>query len=132
MMIEVNSGSELERAVARVGEALGLAAELQVPLGQRIWGPRRHIDVVFSHPSKGPRLGVECWYQGMPSTGEERMPLLLQDIEVWPICGVLVAHGDGFSPGFITFVRRYGQVIELEDLDTWLRLHFHLPFRGGA
>lgn len=131
-MLEINSGADLERAVVRVGKELGLAVEMQVALGRRIWGPRRHIDVVFSRPSKASRLGVECWYQGSPSTDEERIPLLLQDMGAWPICGVLVVHGDGFSPGFITFVRRYGQVIELEDLDTWLRLHFHLPLREDA
>ncbi len=125
-MIEIESGADLEQAVARVGRALGLDVETQVVMGDRIWGPRRCVDVVFSHPSKALMLGVECRYQAEPSTDEERIPLLLHDIVAWPISGIVVLHGDGFSPGFETFARRYGHVVDLEDLAMWLRLHFHL------
>ena len=127
MMIEINSGPDLEQAVARVGRALGLDVETQVVMGDRIWGPRRCVDVVFSHPTKALMLGVECRYQARPSTDEERIPLLLHDVAAWPISGIVVLHGDGFSPGFETFVRQYGHVVKLEDLTTWLQLHFHLP-----
>lgn len=126
-MIEVNSGPELERAVARVGEALGLDVETQVVMGDRIWGTRRHVDVVLSKPDSERIIGIECKFQRVPGTVEERIPLTVEDISDWPIRGIVVIHGGGFSRDFVPFLRGRGRIVEFKRLTEWLRFYFRLP-----
>ncbi len=125
--MEIKSGAQLERAVVRVGKALGLEAETQVALGQRIWGRNRRIDVVLTRPDTGLMLGVECKFQRVLGTAEEKIPATIADIEAWPIRGIVVVHGDGFSADFKAFVRSSGKAIEFGELTTWLRFYFGLP-----
>lgn len=125
--MQIESGRDLERAVVRVGEALGLEAETQVPLGQRIWGRNRRIDVVLTRPDTGVMLGVECKFQQVSGSTEEKILATIADIDAWPIRGLVVVHGDGFSPDFKAFVRSSGKAIEFAELDTWMRFYFGLP-----
>lgn len=126
-MHEVTSGSKLERAVADIGSAMGLEVRKQVALGKRIWGRGRRIDVYMRHPDTGQRLGIECKYQNSLGTAEEKIPLTITDIEAWPIRGIVVIHGNGFSPDFKAFIRSTGRVVELEDLPNWLGFYFDIP-----
>ena len=125
--MKIESGRDLERAVVRVGEALGLEAETQVALGQRIWGRDRRIDVVLTRPETGVMLGVECKFQRVQGSAEEKIPATISDIDAWPIRGIVVVHGDGFSPDFKAFARSSGKTIEFDELPTWLRFYFGLP-----
>ena len=125
--MNIESGRDLERAVVRAGEALGLEAETQVALGQRIWGRDRRIDVVLTRRDTGVMLGVECKFQRVSGSTEEKILATISDIGAWPIRGLVVVHGDGFSPDFKAFVRSSGKAIEFAELDTWLRFYFGLP-----
>ena len=125
-MIEINSGSELERAVVRVGKALGLEVETQVVMGDRIWGPRRHVDVVLSKTDSERIIGIECKYQRQSGSVEEKIPLTVEDIEDWPIRGIVVIHGEGFSRDFVPFLRGRGRIVEFKRLAEWLRFYFRL------
>ncbi len=126
-MIEIKSGADLERAVAMVGEALGLEVERQVVMGDRIWGPRRHVDVVLSKPDTERMLGIECKYQRAKGTVEEKISLTVEDMEDWPIRGIVVLHGDGFSRDFRPFLKGRGHIVEFKRLAEWLRFYFRLP-----
>lgn len=126
-MIEIKSGADLEKAVAMVGEALGLEVERQVVMGDRIWGPRRHVDVVLSKPDTERMLGIECKYQRSKGTVEEKIPLTVEDMEDWPIRGIVVLHGDGFSRDFRPFLKGRGHIVEFKRLAEWLRFYFRLP-----
>lgn len=125
--MEITSGRELEDAVARVGEALGLEVERQVVMGDRIWGTRRHVDVVLSKPDSERMLGIECKFQRSKGTTEEKIPLTVEDIEDWPIRGIVVLHGDGFSNEFKPFLKGRGRIVEFNRLGEWLRFYFRLP-----
>ena len=127
MGMEIKSGRELEQGVANLGEALGLEARTQVRMGKRIWGRGRQVDVVLRHPNSGQRLGIECKFQNVVGTAEEKIPLTITDIEAWPIRGLVVVHGKGFSPDFRAFIRASGRVVEFEDLANWLGFYFDLP-----
>ena len=126
-MLEIKSGADLERAVVRVGEALGLEVETQVVMGDRIWGPRRHVDVVLSKPDSERIIGIECKYQRVTGTVEEKIPLTVEDINDWPIRGIVVIHGEGFSRDFVPFLRGRGRIVEFKRLAEWLRFYFRLP-----
>lgn len=125
--MKIESGPDLERAVVRVGEALGLEAETQVTLGQRIWGRRRQIDVLLTRPDTGVMLGVECKFQRTAGSTEEKILATITDIDAWPIRGIVVMHGDGFSPDFKAFTRSSGKMVEFDELPAWLRFYFGLP-----
>ena len=125
--MRIETGADLERAVAMVGEALGLEVEQQVVMGDRIWGPRRHVDVVLSKPDTQRMLGIECKYQRVKGTVEEKIPLTIEDIEDWPIRGIVVLHGEGFSRDFRPFLKGRGRIVEFRRLAEWLRFYFRLP-----
>jgi hypothetical protein len=122
----VSSGDMLVKNVAAVAMSLGLEAREQFRAGKRIWGAERRIDVVLTDPASRKRLGVECKYQGTAGSAEEKIPTTLQDIAAWPIEGIVVFDGDGFSPNMRSFLIASGRAVAFEDLEPWLRLFFGL------
>ena len=56
----------------------------------------------------------------------------LNDVGAWPIPGIVCFYGPGFSANMRAFLTASGKAVELQDLETWLRLYFVLPApRGG-
>ncbi|HEX5098223.1 MAG TPA: PD-(D/E)XK nuclease superfamily protein [Polyangiaceae bacterium] len=121
-----SGGDALELKVAALAERLGLEVRRQVKVGRRLWGAERRIDVVVTEPVSRRRLGLECKFQGVPGTAEEKIPTTIQDISAWPIPGIVVFSGEGFSPYMRSFLIASGRSVELEDLEAWLRLFFGL------
>lgn len=122
----VTNGEELKRAVVQLGQSLGLGAETEVKVGRRVWGAKRSIDVVLTHPSTRLRLGIECKYQGVGGSAEEKIPATIEDIQVWPIRGIVVITGPGFSENMRGYLLSTGTVVDFEDLQDWLSLYFGL------
>ena len=125
--MKIETGQQLERAVAELGRALGLEVKTQVKLGRRVWGRERHIDVVLRRPAIGLRLGIECKYQGVAGTAEEKITATIEDIEAWPFRGLVVMHGNGFSRDFPAYARGKGKAIGFDELADWLAAYFDLP-----
>ena len=122
----VASGKELQNEVAALGRALGLLAETEVEVGRRIWGARRRIDVVLKHPETRVSLGVECKYQGVSGSAEEKIPATIEDIRAWPIRGIVVYAGAGFTGNMQSYLLSTGMAVEVTDLKAWLELYFGL------
>lgn len=122
----VHSGKDLEDKVVAVGLRLGLKVERQVRVGRRIWGAQRRIDVVLKDPQTRVSLGIECKFQGTSGSAEEKIPAIIDDIGAWPIRGLVVYAGAGFSENLKAFLLSTGKAVALEDLDTWLELYFGL------
>lgn len=122
----VSSGQELVRQVGVLATGLGLEVRLEYQVGRRIWGAVRRIDVVITHPSTRKTLGVECKYQGVPGSAEEKIPSTIQDISAWPIPGIVVFAGDGFSSNMRSFLLASGKAVELDDVRPWFSLFFGL------
>ncbi len=122
----VQSGAELRDRVAELGRSLGLDAEIEVAVGRRVWGARRRIDVVLRHPDTRRSLGVECKYQGTQGSAEEKIAGTIEDIRAWPIRGIVVFSGDGFSANMRAYLLSTGMAVELPDVRTWLELYFGL------
>lgn len=122
----VASGKDLQHQVAELGRALGLNSETEVEVGRRIWGARRRIDVVLKHPVTRVSLGIECKFQGGSGSAEEKIPATIEDIRAWPIRGIVVYGGDGFSSNMESYLLSTGMAVELSDLRPWLELYFGL------
>jgi len=106
---------------------LELEPREQFRVARRIWGSERKIDVVLVHPDTRKTLGIECKFQGVGGTAEEKIPVIVQDIQAWPIPGLVVFAGDGFSPNMKAYLVSTGKAVEFADLEPWLRLFFGLP-----
>ncbi len=122
----VESGNALRDSVAAVGESLGLEAEMEVSVGRRIWGARRRIDVVLKDRATRVSLGIECKFQGTKGSAEEKIPATIEDINAWPIRGIVVYSGEGFSTNMKSYLLSTGKAVELPDLKKWLELYFGL------
>jgi PD-(D/E)XK nuclease superfamily protein len=127
MATAVRNGDELVTRVLELAAELGLAARTQVRVARRIWGAVRRIDVVLTQTETRRTLGLECKYQGSQGTAEEKIPSTIQDIAAWPIPGIVVFSGEGFSPNMMSFLISTGKAVEFEDLRAWLALYFGLP-----
>ena len=125
--LAVSNGDELAKLVMTLGQQLGLEAKEQVRVARRIWGAERRIDVVLIHPATRKTLGIECKFQSVVGSAEEKIPAIIKDIEAWPIPGLVVFAGPGFSENMRSFLISTGKAVEFEELPPWLCLYFGLP-----
>ena len=95
-------------------------------------GGRSQIDVVLIHPQTRKTLGIECKVQLVSGSAEEKIPSTVQDIGAWPIPGIVVFAGDGFSENMKNYLIASGKAVVLEDLDAWLCLFFGLSLEQGS
>lgn len=123
----VASGDQLTQAVADLGRELGLEVRQQVRVARRIWGAVRRIDLVLIEPQTRKTLGIECKYQAVGGTAEEKIPATIQDIKAWPIPGIVVFSGEGFTQNMKSFLISTGTAVQLDELKPWLCLFFGLP-----
>jgi hypothetical protein len=123
----VFSGDELVQAVRQLSMSLGLQARTQVRVARRIWGAVRRIDIVLTHTETRRTLGIECKFQREQGTAEEKIPATIQDIAAWPIRGLVVFAGEGFTPNMRSFLIASGKAVEFDELRDWLTLYFGLP-----
>ena len=123
----IATGADLEREVAILADRLGLRVATQVRVGRRLWGAERRIDLVLREDDSGRSLGIECKYQGGGGSAEEKIPATIQDIAAWPIPGIVVFSGQGFSDNMRAYLHSTGKAVTYEDLQGWLTLFFGLP-----
>jgi hypothetical protein len=122
----VSNGDDLVNQVLDLAKELGLEARTQVRVARRIWGAVRRIDVVLTQAETRKTLGIECKFQNTQGTAEEKIPSTIQDIAAWPIPGIVVFSGQGFTANMRAFLISTGKAVELEDLQAWLALYFGL------
>lgn len=122
----VQSGQDLEKQVAAIAVGMGLQVQSQVAVGRRIWGAQRRIDVVLKHPETRVSLGVECKYQGTSGSAEEKIPATIEDMRAWPIRGLVVYGGAGFSTNMESYLLSTGVAVSIDDFPAWLELYFGL------
>jgi hypothetical protein len=130
--VAVHNGGELQAAVKAVAEGLGLKVTTEVRVARRLWGAERFIDVVATDVHSRRSLGIECKYQGGSGSAEEKIPSTILDIDAWPIPGIVVFSGDGFSSNMRSYLYSTGKAVAFEDLESWLQLFFGLPSPPAA
>ncbi len=117
-------GKELENKVAELALKLGLEVRKQVKAGSRIWGKKRKIDLVLRHPETKQVLGIECKAQTTKGTAEEKILATVEDIKHWPIPGIIVMSGKGFSDEMKGYLISTGITVTYDELEEWLKLYF--------
>ena len=125
MLRHTITGNEFRDSVAHLAQSLALGVTLEHPLGQRLWGANRVIDLYISHSPSRRQLGIECKIQSNRGSAEQKLIATLEDIKLWPIPGIIVYDGHGFSPHFESYLRSTRSAIPFENLDPWLRNFFH-------
>jgi hypothetical protein len=89
----------IARYLVRNYAARGIAVYREVNLGKTIIGKDRRIDILAIHGPSGRALAVECKYQDLRGTTDEKIPYALDDLAALRISACLCYAGDGFSPG---------------------------------
>src|SRR3974390_717154 len=111
--LAVANGDELVKAVAELARGLGLECREQAGGARRIWGAVRRIDAVITHPQTRKTLGIECKFQGVLGTAEEKIPSVINDIAAWPIPGLVVFDGAGFTENMKRFLIYTGHAVDV-------------------
>ncbi|MCC7300542.1 MAG: hypothetical protein IT583_05640 [Verrucomicrobia bacterium] len=122
----VKNGDDLVKEVVKIAGKLGLETKEQFHVARRIWGANRKIDVILIESKSRKTLGVECKYQGGGGSAEEKIPATIQDIEAWPIPGLVVFAGEGITENMKSFLISTGKAVELTEIEPWLKLFFGL------
>lgn len=120
----VLNGKHLTDFVVQLAGYLGLDCRTEVRVGRRLWGAVRRIDVVLTESTTRRTLGIECKFQGSTGSAEEKIPATISDIAAWPIPGIVVFGGSGFSANMRMYLISSGKAVEVDDLEDWLRLYF--------
>lgn len=80
---------------------LGLVVYREVSLGKTIIGKDRQIDIFVLRPHDSRALAIECKYQDVPGTADEKIPYALDDLAALWVPGCLVYAGRGWSRGVL-------------------------------
>ena len=79
----------------------GLVVYVEVSLGKTIIGKDRKVDVFAVRQSDQRALAIECKFQDVQGTTDEKIPYALQDLAAMRVAGCLVYAGGGWSPGVL-------------------------------
>lgn len=80
---------------------LGLVVYREVNLGKTIIAKDRQIDVFVVRPSDQKAIAIECKYQDVQGTADEKIPYALDDLAALWVPGCLVYAGRGWSRGVL-------------------------------
>lgn len=79
----------------------GIEVYTEVSLGKTIIGKNRRLDIFALRPSDQRSLAIECKYQNVKGTADEKIPYALQDIEAMWVPGCVAYAGEGWSQGVL-------------------------------
>lgn len=79
----------------------GLVVYTEVPVGKTIIGKNRRLDVLALRRDDQRVLAVECKWQEVRGTTDEKIPYALADLEAMWIPGCLAYAGPGWSRGVL-------------------------------
>jgi hypothetical protein len=79
----------------------GLMVYTEVSLGKTIIGKNRKLDILILRKADQRSLALECKYQRVSGTADEKIPYALQDLDAMWIPGCLVYGGEGWSQGVL-------------------------------
>jgi len=79
----------------------GVEVYTEVPLGKTIIGKDRKVDVFLLRRHDGVALAIECKYQDVPGTTDEKIPYALSDLDALRVGACLSYAGEGWSRGIL-------------------------------
>jgi hypothetical protein len=72
----------------------------EVKIGKTMVGKQRGVDVFIVH-EMGKALALECKYQEVQGTADEKIPFALSNMSALPMPACVVYAGSGFSAGIL-------------------------------
>ena len=87
--------------IERQFSSRGLVVYSEVSLGKTIIGKNRRVDLFVLRKEDQRALALECKYQRVSGTTDEKIPYALQDLESMWVPGCLAYAGDGWSQGVL-------------------------------
>ena len=121
----LSTGASFEARVEKIIRSLGLSYLRQVKMGASILGRRRITDFLV-YDDAGRSLGVECKFQQVPGSAEDKLVHTITDFEARPVKHILVFGGDGFSRNIRGYLLSTGKAVELSQLRSYLVFYFSL------
>lgn len=79
----------------------GILVYTEVSLGKTIIGKDRRVDVFIHHKTERVALAIECKFQDVQGTTDEKIPYALRDLEATRVPGCLAYAGNGWSHGIL-------------------------------
>ena len=79
----------------------GLVVYREVNLGKTIIAKDRQIDVFVMRPVDQKAIAIECKYQDVSGTADEKIPYTLQDLAALRMPAAVAYAGAGFSEGVL-------------------------------
>jgi PD-(D/E)XK nuclease superfamily protein len=71
----------------------------EINVGKTIIGKNRRIDVFCVSEITNKAFAIECKYQEVEGTVDEKIPYAIDDLQALPMAGCIAYAGRGFSPG---------------------------------
>tara|TARA_R110001583_G_scaffold10423_7_gene48255 strand:- start:2630 stop:3094 length:465 start_codon:yes stop_codon:yes gene_type:complete len=71
----------------------------EVTVGRSLHGKKRKVDILMVSTDKEKALAIECKFQDVAGTAEEKLHFAIKDLEAMPMPAVLSYAGRGFSHG---------------------------------
>ena len=109
----------------------------EINVGKTIIGKNRRIDVFCVCEATNKAFAIECKYQEVEGTVDEKIPYAIDDLQALPMAGCIAYAGSGFSEGVLHMLRaapraaycfpHQGQIVpsaETWELDHLLAAHF--------
>jgi len=81
-------------------ENRGIRVYKEVSLGKTIIGKNRRLDILILSEDNQ-TFAIECKFQDVKGTTDEKLPYALEDMRSLPIPGCIVYAGNGFSSGVL-------------------------------
>ena len=123
--------------VSKRFESRNVRVYREVSVGKSILGKNRRIDVFCVCPEQNEAFAIECKYQEVAGTVDEKIPYAIEDLRALPMAGCIAYAGSGFSEGVLHMLRAsehaaycfpvpdQGEPTQLtEELDHLLAMHF--------
>jgi len=121
----LSTGASFEARVEKIIRSLGLSYLRQVKMGASILGRRRITDFLV-YDDAGRSLGVECKFQQVPGSAEDKLVHTITDFDARPVKHILVFGGEGFSRNIRGYLLSTGKAVELSQLRSYLVFYFSL------
>ena len=115
----------------------GLKVYREVRVGKSIIGKNRTIDVFSVCEDARLAFAIECKYQDVPGTVDEKIPYAIDDLKALPMAGCIAYAGRGFSQGVLHMLEgsplaaycmptpdQHEMSVDTQDLDHLLAMHF--------
>ena len=109
----------------------------EIGVGKSIVGKNRRIDIFCVCEPQNEAFAIECKYQEVAGTADEKIPYALDDLRALPMTGCIAYAGEGFSQGVLHMLRAsehaayclptsgHGEPgAHTEELDHLLAMHF--------